>query len=462
MQLAENLIVADRYRLVRRLNEGGMGSVWVAHDQLLDAPCALKLIDNERRENEEVRVRLRREAKAAARLRGPNVVDVFDHGMWDGIPFIAMELLEGEDLGARLDRDVRLDFEATHRIIAQVARALTRAHAMGIIHRDLKPENIFLVPTDDGDIAKVLDFGIARQIEYSLKDKTTKTGSFLGTPYYMSPEQARGESVDYRSDLWSLGVIVYQCLTGRSPFESEALGALLGQIMYEPIPVPSSVKPDLPPALDEWWLRAASRDREQRFQSAKELSDALAVALSVRQPLTVPSVPPRATQTSINDDSYVGPTPTPLPVPTRPKGIGSKRRPGIATPHSLSRTRWSVDLPLKKLSKKAWLGIAASVLTALLVLGLALRERAPSSGTLQAPREVARAPAAALPPALPAEVPPPMPEPLPTPEPILSVDQLPKAENPPGASANKPGTLRRPKKKKSLDAKLKDSADYGI
>jgi serine/threonine protein kinase len=291
---APGVMVANRYRLCRQLGVGGMGTVWLADDVLLDSRCALKLIDDDKAQSEEVRMRFAREAKVAAQLRGAHVVDVFEHGEWEGTPFIAMEYLEGEDLGTRLEHRGVLDAASTYRVAAHVSRALARAHAYGIVHRDLKPENIFLVPGDDGEIAKVLDFGIAKHDVYSLRDKATKTGSFLGTPYYVSPEQARGKATDHRSDLWSLAVIVFQCLTGRPPFESEALGELMGLILYEDLPKPSEVRPDLPPSFDAWWEKAAKREREERFQSAKEFADSLAEALSQPPTLAVPSLSPRA------------------------------------------------------------------------------------------------------------------------------------------------------------------------
>ena len=294
-------LIADRYCLLQKLGAGGMGSVWLAHDQSLDSRCAIKLVDPEKAANEEVRVRFEREARAAAQIRGANVVDIFDHGIWDGTPFIVMEHLEGEDLGARLERVGRLDCEQTYQIISQVSRALVRAHAAGIVHRDLKPENIFLVPGDDQEVAKVLDFGIAKHEQYSLAGKTTKTGSFMGTPYYMSPEQARGKNIDWRSDLWALGVIAFQCLTGRPPFESEALGELMGMIIYDPIPSMSSRNPALPEPLDGWWERAVSRDREERFQSAKELSDSFGEAIETTKQMAVPSIAPRAPMPSFQD-----------------------------------------------------------------------------------------------------------------------------------------------------------------
>lgn len=293
MECSEGVVVAERYRLVRKLGAGGMGAVWLAHDLALDSSCALKLIDEEKSQSGEVRLRFEREARAAAQLRGAHVVDVFDHGEWNNVLYIAMEYLEGEDLGARLDRVGPLEPEAAYRIVAHVARALARAHAHGIVHRDLKPENIFLVEGDEGEIAKVLDFGIAKHDAYSLQDKATRTGSFLGTPYYVSPEQARGKSTDHRSDLWSLGIIAFQCLTGRPPFESDALGELMGLILYEDLPRPTLRNANLPLAIDAWWERAAARDREQRFQTAKELADSLGIALGLTTVVAVPTISPR-------------------------------------------------------------------------------------------------------------------------------------------------------------------------
>jgi len=338
---AEGVIVAARYRLVRELGVGGMGSVWLAHDLLLDSPCALKLIDDDKARSEEVRIRFAREAKLAAQLRGAHVVDVFEHGEWDETPFIAMEFLEGEDLATRLERRGQLEPRETYRFVAHVARALARAHAYGIVHRDLKPENIFLVPGDDGEVAKVLDFGIAKHDAYSLRDKATKTGSLLGTPYYMSPEQARGKEIDHRSDLWSLGVIAFQCLTGAPPFESEALGELMGLILYEELPKVSERNAELPAKLEEWWARAAARDRDARYGSAKELADSLGGALDIEPLLSVPTVfPMRASFPELDRLA------TPLPL-TRQK---LSSHPGSNTPSGerktdapLSHTRHSDD-----------------------------------------------------------------------------------------------------------------------
>jgi serine/threonine-protein kinase len=378
--LAPGIVIAERYRLERKLGAGGMGSVWLATDLSLSSTCAIKLVDPDKVGNEEVRIRFQREARAAAQIRSANVVDVFDHGLWQEIPFIVMEYLEGEDLGARLDREGRLSLRQTYDIVAQVARALVRAHAMGIVHRDLKPENIFLVPGDDHEVAKVLDFGIAKLDEYSLRDKTTKTGSFMGTPYYMSPEQARGKNIDWRSDLWALGVIVFQCLTGKPPFESEALGDLMGMILYDPIPKITERDPSLPPELETFWERAINRDRELRFQSAKELSDALAET-SMLERREVPTLPPRPSLTSLGDPEHAS-----LPPMSHTIGQGGQRAFGSSpnlsdasesdfeTGAPVSRTRRSVLPTLSELTPKqrklAFVSGAAAL--ALIVAGVSM------------------------------------------------------------------------------------------
>jgi eukaryotic-like serine/threonine-protein kinase len=284
LQFTEGLKVADKFRLIRELGRGGMGAVWLAEHTGLDVHCAIKLIDPRGKESAELRARFEREAKAAAQLKSRHVVQILDHGVWQDIPYIAMEYLQGEDLSQRIQRVGRLSLAETVRIVSQVARALTRAHAAGIVHRDLKPENVFIAREDDTEVAKVLDFGIAKKASMHLGDSGTKTGSLVGTPCYMSPEQARGtRSIDHRSDLFSLAVITFECLTGELPFDGEGLGEVLGKIMYEGLPVPSSYVPVLKNGFDAWWLRAAARDPENRYQTARELSEALALALGITQ-----------------------------------------------------------------------------------------------------------------------------------------------------------------------------------
>jgi serine/threonine-protein kinase len=287
LELQPGLVVADRFRLVRPLGQGGMGAVWLAQHTGLDIPCAVKFIHEEAARSHELRVRFEREAKAAAQLRSPHVVQILDHGVWQDTPYIAMELLEGEDLARRLRKRRPLEPREVAAIASQVGRALVKAHAAGLVHRDLKPANIFLVHDDDREIAKVLDFGVAKATALGNSMGTegdTKTGAIVGTPSFMSPEQARGnKDVDHLADLWALAVVVFLCLTGKLPFRSDALGDLLVKIIVEPLPVPSEIA-SVPPGFDAWWARAANRDPTLRFQTAKELTEALALALEMTSP----------------------------------------------------------------------------------------------------------------------------------------------------------------------------------
>ena len=281
MLLTENTVVAERFKLSRMIGQGGMGSVWLATDLRLSTTCAVKFIEGEMANLAEAQSRFQREAQAAAQLRSPHVVQIFDHGVWQGHSYIAMELLDGEDLGKRITKQGgRLPPAVVNAVVQQVCRALSKAHAAGVVHRDLKPDNIFLVTDDDREIVKILDFGVAKSASQAIDGSNTKTGAMLGTPYYMSPEQAQGiKSVDSRSDLWSLAVIVFQCLTGRLPFESEALGDLLVKIIVNPIPTPSAYDPALPASFDQWWVKAADRNPDHRFQTAKAFAESLGFAL---------------------------------------------------------------------------------------------------------------------------------------------------------------------------------------
>ncbi len=281
-------LVAGKYEVLRLIGRGGMGSVWEGRHASLGTKVAIKFIDQEYADSKEAQSRFVTEARAAAKLESRHAIHIFDHGVTDdGRPYMVMELLVGEPLDKRLDRLGRLTLQEAARILVQCCRALQRAHTSGIIHRDLKPENIFLVhvPDDDDEIAKVLDFGIAK-IKPGPGEKgltsSTKTGAVLGTPYYMAPEQARGlRTIDWRADLWSLGVIAYKCVTGVLPFEGESVGDLLVKICTAPPPTPSLTMPGLPPAFDAWFARTMEREPERRFQSATELAEALAIAAGV-------------------------------------------------------------------------------------------------------------------------------------------------------------------------------------
>ncbi len=281
ISLAEGSVIAGRYRLERMLARGGMGAIWVARHLQLDAGVAIKLMASEYAASSTARARFEREARAAAQLKIPNVVHVHDYGIEGDTPFLVMELLDGEDLETRLAREGRLSMAATLSIVTQVCKALRRAHEMGIIHRDLKPANLFLSRQDDDELVKVLDFGIAKAPGMLLAGKETKTGTLVGSPYYMSPEQVRrSKSLDWRSDLWSVGVIAYRCLTGRLPFPGEEIGEVFVAICTEDAPLASSLAPEVGPEVDRFFSRALMRDPEHRFQNASALAEALGAAVS--------------------------------------------------------------------------------------------------------------------------------------------------------------------------------------
>ncbi|MEZ4301030.1 MAG: serine/threonine-protein kinase [Polyangiaceae bacterium] len=279
---APGRIVADRYQLVAPIGRGGMGVVWRAEHTRLGAPVAVKILHDDVAEQADAGPRFLREAQACAAIRGPHVVQVLDFGLEDGVPYLAMELLEGEPLRDRLDREGHLSHAAAVRVVGQVAKGIGRAHARGIVHRDLKPANIHLCPDEGDEIVKVLDFGLAKVVEGTplASRPLTITGTVMGTASYMSPEQARGRmDLDHRADLWSLGIIAFQCLTGRLPLTGRTEADLLVKICTEPMPPPTSLAPDLPPSIDAWFARATRRSPGDRFQSAAEMSEALAAAL---------------------------------------------------------------------------------------------------------------------------------------------------------------------------------------
>jgi tRNA A-37 threonylcarbamoyl transferase component Bud32 len=278
-------MLAGRYRLLEQLGEGGMGSVWKAEHLVLHSQVAIKIIDPEVARLEFNLARFLREAKTLASLRSPHVVQVLDFGSDADTPYLVMELLQGQTLGRRLSDQGMLSLRELSRIMNDVCAATALVHEQGLIHRDLKPENIFLCGVGEQQVTKIVDFGIAKSLRGDMPaSMKTRTGHMLGTPSYMSPEQCRGlKDIDHRADLWALGVIVYECLAGKVPFEGEVLGDLLLRICMDPLPVPSQKVPSgMPIGFDAWFAKAVARDRAERFQSARELSVALAdLALSV-------------------------------------------------------------------------------------------------------------------------------------------------------------------------------------
>jgi eukaryotic-like serine/threonine-protein kinase len=317
MPLEPGQYITQNVRLLHLLRQGGMGSVWVAEHLALQTQVAVKFMSPGLVQDANAVSRFTREATAAAQLKNPHVVQIFDHGVTsEQIPFIVMELLEGEELGKRIKRLGPMRLEDVVKVMSQAARALAKAHQLGIVHRDIKPENMFLLDLDGDLFVKVLDFGIAKHKQEETKSRgMTATGSMVGTPYYMSPEQlVSSKSVDYRSDLWSLAVVAYRLLTGKVPFRGETLGALCVSIESGEFSLPSQHRGDLPPSVDAWFTRALSRDPSRRFASVKELSDAFEKASHGIAPSQLGSATPG--RPSISDPSSFD-----TPAPPR-EGLG--------------------------------------------------------------------------------------------------------------------------------------------
>ncbi len=269
-------MILSTYRLERPLATGGMGSLWVATHAGTGAQVAVKFMDTAQADPT-ARARFQREAQSLATIHNPHVVTVREYGVEGEMPFIVMDLLEGEDLGARLRRVGRLSLADASRLLTQIGRGLRAAHAAGIVHRDLKPANVFLAASDGEETVKILDFGLAKNATARAVGEGTKTGDLVGSPHFMSPEQIRSPtSIDHRSDLWSLAVIMFRVLTGELPFKGKQVGPVLAQVLTDTIPKATQVAPDLPPALDPFFARGLARDPAQRFQSAQEMAHDLA------------------------------------------------------------------------------------------------------------------------------------------------------------------------------------------
>lgn len=276
-------VIAGRYRLDHLLGEGGMGSVWAATHQLTRAAVALKFLKPEAIHNTAAVKRFMREARAASAVNHPNVIRVHDiFQLSDGAPVMVMDLLAGESLGEKLTREKQIVLPELARIMVPVLSAVGTAHAAGIVHRDLKPDNIFLAQTQSGVVPKVLDFGIAKlnpkTPEATQSAELTRTGALLGTPYYMSPEQVFGEKdVDARSDVWAMGVILYEALAGVRPVDGENLGQLLKVITLGSIKPIDELMPDLPASVRDLIRQMLVTDRDKRAQSLQPAFDTLRV-----------------------------------------------------------------------------------------------------------------------------------------------------------------------------------------
>jgi eukaryotic-like serine/threonine-protein kinase len=268
------------YRAVSLLGEGGMGAVYLAEHPAIGRRVAVKVLHKNYIRDENLLTRFLNEARAANAIRHPNIIEILDSGtIADGTPFLVMELLEGESLGTRIRRDGALSIQTAVEFCYQTASALGAAHKKGIVHRDLKPDNLFVVPDPhdpERERIKVLDFGIAKLQQSANDSVKTRTGTLMGTPIYMSPEQCRGtRTVDHRSDIYSLGIIFFEMLCGQPPFVSEGFGELVNMHLNVAPAAPSTQNAKVSPTIDAIVLKMLSKNPDERFADMGELMTAL-------------------------------------------------------------------------------------------------------------------------------------------------------------------------------------------
>lgn len=288
--------LAGRYLLETEVAEGGMGTVWRARDEVLGRPVAVKVLHDRLARDPDVLERFRLEAVAAARLSHPNVVRVFDTGIDDAVCFIVMELFEGTTLEELLRNEGPLAGAEAARLMGAVLQGLAHAHREGVVHRDVKPANVLI---DRSGLVKVTDFGIAKAA-FAASDLTA-TGDLLGTARYLAPELVAGGDVDHRADLYACGVVLYESLTGRAPFEGPTHIATATMRLTKEPPPPGALRPGIPRSLETVTMRSLARDPDQRFQSADEMRAALDRAAPPSRPRRTapPLAEPRSQRTSV-------------------------------------------------------------------------------------------------------------------------------------------------------------------
>jgi serine/threonine protein kinase len=307
VDLHEGRELSGRIRIVRRLAQGGMADLWIAEHRTLGIEVVVKVLTPRGSRGPTACRRFMREARVTAKVICPHVVRVFDcddgTASADGEPFLVMELLQGEDLSARIARTGRLSIRETVTIVEHVSLALQATHGLGIVHRDVKPENVFVVEGPEGMLAKLVDFGVAKDAAEEVLE-LTRADAMMGTPAYMSPEQVvSARDVDSRCDVWSLAVLAYSCLTGKTPFDGPTFGALCVAIHGGKFECASRTRPELPASVDAFFEKAFRSAIALRYQSARELQEAFRQATWDDASVDVMDYAPRTTLVPPGEDA---------------------------------------------------------------------------------------------------------------------------------------------------------------
>jgi len=432
-----NQLVADRYRVIRKLGEGGMGSVYLAEHVVIEKKFALKVLAPELSRRSDLVARFLQEARSASRIGHENVIDIMDFGQSpDGLVYIAMEFLDGKDLGEIVRGKGAMPWPEAREIVLQICRALRAAHDRGIVHRDMKPENIFLIQREgQPHFVKILDFGIAKVMGLDPNGpRLTRTGMIFGTPEYMAPEQAEGKDTDHRADIYAVGCIMYHLITGQTPFVAESFMTMLTKhLMEEPV-APSARRPDLviTPEMDGLVLKSLEKDRDKRWQSMAELLEAVGVCPGPET--TIPK--PAGGQTMAMGGAHAAAALKVL----RAKGTETSRVSRKAVESALSSPDVTTKPAPSSRGKTMVLVIAGVVLGGAVAAWFALSHGKTLAAPVALPVPVAPAPAGVAPPPAPAPVPAPELAPQPAavvPEP--TVETPPAAEEPSAEAAPKHG-----------------------
>lgn len=380
-------VVDERYRVLRRIGEGGMGIVYEVEHVVIEKRLALKVLRDDYSSRPDVVARFRQEARSASKIGNEHIVDISDFGETvNKASYFVMEMLDGEDLANVLSRDGTIPLSRAADILTQCGRALAAAHAKGIVHRDMKPENIFLVTRESRpDFVKIVDFGIAKMSDVETDGqpgrKLTKTGMIFGTPEYMSPEQAAGKSLDHRVDIYALGVICFEMLTGSVPFSGDTFMGVLTQHMFEPPPTLLQMNPNVrvPDAMEAFIQKALAKDANDRFQTCEEFIAALDAAGRGVSPSSPPPSGARRTQMGYGET----------------RAGASSRQPTVKTLHLATDDEMATTPPSNSLLYVG-IGLIASALVGGGIYWFA--QQPPVTGLTSTPIEV---PDAGLPPALP-------------------------------------------------------------
>jgi serine/threonine protein kinase len=401
------------YQAISLLGEGGMGAVYLAEHPGIGRKVAVKVLRSELDHDPQLLTRFLNEARAANAIRHPNIIEVLDSGTTArGASYLVMELLEGESLSARIKRLGHLDERSAIEIAMQTAAGLGAAHAKGITHRDLKPDNLFIIPEESDaskERVKILDFGIAKLHVTTGDSLKTRTGTLMGTPVYMSPEQCLGtKEVDHRSDVYSLGVIVYEMLAGRPPFVSEGFGELLNMHLNEPPPALRQLAPQVSPGVEAAVLRMLAKKPEQRYQSMADVRAALASAAGLPHPISP--------EHKLGDTGKLGIRPT-LPSSQATEIVSATVPPTTRTPSGLQGA--AVHHTTVKVKPKPWaIYVSVGAIVAAAVVAAAVLRKGPAP--VERP----------VPPKARVEEPPPPPPPPPK---VPAMVRLRIDSNPPGA-----------------------------